>query len=92
MSYVLLARSVGPTFLWLDNLDSILPSRSNEESEGGGRRGQRTSQKTMDRLLSTLLVEIDGLGNYHKNNNQESGQENVRDVCEFNLTNGVADF
>lgn len=66
---------MGPTLLWLDNLDSILPSRSpdGDDSEiGNQRRGQRTAHKTMDRLLSTLLVEIDGLGNYHQSGNKPS--------------------
>ena len=49
------ARRVAPCLLLLDNIDRLFSA--NEGENGGG----RTSHKALDRILSTLLVEIDGL-------------------------------
>ena len=57
------ARKIAPCFLLLDNLEIILGSGTvgSGEEEGGGRTRKRTAHQALDRLLSTLLVEIDGL-------------------------------
>jgi SpoVK/Ycf46/Vps4 family AAA+-type ATPase len=47
---------MAPCLLLLDNLEIILGG-----DKGGGMRGRRTAHIALDRLLSTLLVEIDGL-------------------------------
>lgn len=62
---------MAPCFLLLDNLEIILGSGGREDETGKGqgqgqgqgvRSGRRTAHQALDRLLSTLLVEIDGLG------------------------------
>lgn len=66
------ARALAPTVLFLDNLEAIAAPRggviaspsSSSSSNGGGRehRGPSDSSHTAtDRMLSTLLVEMDGL-------------------------------
>ena len=50
------ARQMAPCLLLLDNLEIILGG-----DKGGGMRGRRTAHIALDRLLSTLLIEIDGL-------------------------------
>ena len=51
---------MAPCFLLLDNLEIILGSGGSTGSQGI-RSGRRTAHQALDRLLSTLLVEIDGL-------------------------------
>ena len=51
---------MAPCFLLLDNLEIILGSRGSTGNQGI-RSGRRTAHQALDRLLSTLLVEIDGL-------------------------------
>ena len=70
---------MAPCFLLLDNLEIILGSGvPAEESEGkeGVRSGRRrTAHQALDRLLSTLLVEIDGLASsrtLHQLNQRDS--------------------
>jgi hypothetical protein len=60
---------MAPCFLLLDNLEIVLGSGGREDWTGKGqgqgqgvRSGRRTAHQALDRLLSTLLVEIDGLG------------------------------
>jgi SpoVK/Ycf46/Vps4 family AAA+-type ATPase len=54
------AREMAPCFLLLDNLEIILGSGVSTGNQGI-RSGRRTAHQALDRLLSTLLVEIDGL-------------------------------
>ena len=54
------ARSIAPCFILLDNIEIILGNNCNESRK-------RTENKAIDRILSTLLIEIDGLMN-SKNN------------------------
>ena len=51
---------MAPCFLLLDNLEIILGSGVSPGNLGI-RSGRRTAHQALDRLLSTLLVEIDGL-------------------------------
>ena len=51
-SYV--ARAVAPCFLLLDNIDVIFGSSASD-------RSLRTTHQAIDRMLSALLVEIDGV-------------------------------
>ena len=51
---------MAPCFLLLDNLEIILGSGVSTGNQGI-RSGKRTAHQALDRLLSTLLVEIDGL-------------------------------
>lgn len=51
---------MAPCFLLLDNLEIILGS-GGSTGDQGVRSGRRTAHQALDRLLSTLLVEIDGL-------------------------------
>ena len=57
------AREMAPCFLLLDNLEIILGSGVTGAEGGQGVRAgrRRTAHQALDRLLSTLLVEIDGL-------------------------------
>lgn len=68
---------MAPCYVVLDGLDTVLgTSRGGDDgdedgADGGneaGRRtrGERTSHKAIDRLLSSLLVEIDGIGDNYK--------------------------
>jgi len=45
------ARSLAPSVLFLDHIESLAPRRGNDN----------TTERTMDRLLSTLLLEMDGV-------------------------------
>eukprot|EP00596_Hydrurales_sp_CCMP1899_P009003 CAMPEP_0119054928 /NCGR_PEP_ID=MMETSP1177-20130426/75397_1 /TAXON_ID=2985 /ORGANISM="Ochromonas sp, Strain CCMP1899" /LENGTH=364 /DNA_ID=CAMNT_0007035333 /DNA_START=1417 /DNA_END=2511 /DNA_ORIENTATION=- len=54
------AREMAPCFLLLDNLEIILGSGFEGAVKGAG-TNKRTAHQALDRLLSTLLVEIDGL-------------------------------
>ena len=60
------ARSMAPCLLLLDNLEFVLGGAQDDapQQEVGGSSGrrQRSSHVALDRLLSSLLVEIDGLG------------------------------
>lgn len=54
---------MAPCLLLLDNIEIVLGGDiRGREGGGGGSRGQRASHPALDRLLSSLLVEIDGLG------------------------------
>lgn len=59
------ARAAGPCLILLDQIDAIAPRRAPSEAHtrGGGDQsggGGQSTENTMDRLLSLLLVEIDG--------------------------------
>ena len=54
-----MARSIAPCFLLLDNIEVILGSPYPINSSDGYR--SRTAHKAIDRILSTLLIEIDGI-------------------------------
>ena len=64
-SYFSRARALAPCLLVLDNIDIIFGSNSIDEfrPEGGGFRSHsnRSKHAALDRLLSTLLVELDGI-------------------------------
>jgi SpoVK/Ycf46/Vps4 family AAA+-type ATPase len=51
------AKLIAPCFIVLDNLDTIFNTAS---------KHRRDTHKALDRLLSTLLVEIDGINNLNK--------------------------
>ena len=70
------ARARSPAFLLLDNLDVLLGGECEGEGEGNGGHGEgggkscsspaplarkRTAHKALDRILSMLLMEMDGL-------------------------------
>jgi SpoVK/Ycf46/Vps4 family AAA+-type ATPase len=68
------ARKMAPCFLLLDNIEVLLGLRlapassadgdtARKEKETGRTRrgGSRTSHRAIDRILSTLLVELDGI-------------------------------
>lgn len=54
------ARRMAPCLLLLDNLEIILGG--GESGTGMNKRSNRASHPALDRVLSSLLVEIDGLG------------------------------
>jgi SpoVK/Ycf46/Vps4 family AAA+-type ATPase len=63
-----MARSIAPCFILLDNIEVILgaPVSATAAAAGGGalpgkRHHTRTTHKAIDRILSTLLVELDGI-------------------------------
>ena len=63
-----MARSISPCFILLDNIEVILgtPAATTDASRGapvsmGKRHRTRTTHKAIDRILSTLLMEIDGI-------------------------------
>ncbi|KXS09627.1 AAA-domain-containing protein [Gonapodya prolifera JEL478] len=53
------ARASAPSILFLDELDALAGSRSFSSSGGGGGSGE--SDPSRDRILSTLLNELDGI-------------------------------
>ena len=54
---------MAPCLLLLDNIEIVLGGDiQGREGGSSGSRGQRASHPALDRLLSSLLVEIDGLG------------------------------
>lgn len=59
------ARGLSPCFIILENIEIILGGDVDDDNDSGqgdgGYRSKRTSHKALDRLLSTLLVEIDGI-------------------------------
>lgn len=62
------ARLHAPCFLLLENIDCILGKAANDDDFPGGDGGggskrslQRTSHHALDRILSTMLVELDGI-------------------------------
>lgn len=57
-----LARSIAPCFLFFDDIEIILGHNSHST--------QRTSNKSLDRILSTFLVEMDGINNSSNDNDQ----------------------
>lgn len=56
------ARSMAPCLLLLDNIEFILEGGADGNPAHGLASRQRSSHVAIDRLLSSLLVEIDGLG------------------------------
>ena len=54
-------RRSAPCFLVLDNIEMIVGSRPKDRGESHGNRRGRTSHAALDRVLSTLLAEMDGL-------------------------------
>ncbi len=64
------ARKMSPCFLVLDNIDTIFGAEdySHKENEFSCEyKSKRTSHKALDRVLSTLLVEIDGVSTMKDN-------------------------
>ena len=64
------ARLMAPCFVILDNLDTVIgiaPPDTNDGDGGGQEAGyysRRTAHRAIDRLLSCLLVEIDGVASH----------------------------
>ena len=56
------ARSAAPCIVILDGIENIAPVRGNDN----------TTEGTMDRLLSTLLIEMDGCSSNHGSQNEVS--------------------
>ena len=54
------ARNVAPCFLLLDNIEMIVGMTSNS-SDTSNKRSSRMGHAALDRILSTLLAEIDGI-------------------------------
>lgn len=52
---------MAPCLLLLDNIEIVLGGDQRGEGESPSGRGHRASHPALDRLLSALLVEIDGL-------------------------------
>ena len=63
----LTARAMAPCFLLLDNIEVMLgispagPTSSGAPTRNRRREGHRTSHQAIDRILSTLLMEMDGI-------------------------------
>ena len=57
------ARAHAPCFILLENIENILGSDSTQGEMGsdGIKRSQRTSHHALDRILSTMLIELDGI-------------------------------
>ena len=53
------ARAHAPCFILLENIENILGSE--ETPEPGEHRSHRTSHHALDRILSTMLIELDGI-------------------------------
>jgi SpoVK/Ycf46/Vps4 family AAA+-type ATPase len=60
-----MARSIAPCFILLDNIEVILGAPSSLNASSGAAEGKRhrtrTTHKAIDRILSTLLMELDGI-------------------------------
>ena len=74
------ARKMAPCFLLLDNIEVLLGLRlaTNSSLKSGThdrtrRGGSRTSHQAIDRVLSTLLVELDGISVSKSSENAVSG-------------------
>lgn len=58
------ARKISPCFLVLDNIDIIFGTNDNsydDNKDNNEYKSKRTSHKALDRVLSSLLLEIDGI-------------------------------
>ena len=93
------ARSMAPCLLLLDNLEIILGGTGGDGGDDGFERGtfgrqNRTSHVALDRLLSSLLVEIDGLGDPKSvvggGNNGSSARETTNPVIVIATTTNLA--
>ena len=71
-----IAREISPCFIIFDNLD-ILLGTNNSDGESGLFSSRRTSHKALDRTLSTLLVEIDGISSLTDSRSGEGGTPRV---------------
>jgi SpoVK/Ycf46/Vps4 family AAA+-type ATPase len=56
-----MARSIAPCFILLDNIEVILGAPPGSGGDSSRRNSTRTTHKAIDRILSTLLVELDGI-------------------------------
>lgn len=56
------ARSIAPAIVVMDNIDTLAPYRNDNETVDGS--GRDASTQTFNRLLSTFLVELDGLKSF----------------------------
>ncbi len=64
------ARKISPCFLVLDNIDIIFGTNDdsyNDNKDNRDHKSKRTSHKALDRVLSSLLVEIDGISTIKDN-------------------------
>jgi SpoVK/Ycf46/Vps4 family AAA+-type ATPase len=81
-----MARSIAPCFLLLDNIDVILGAPAAAPSPFGAvrskRNSTRTTHKAIDRILSTLLMELDGIldPSERENNNVEHDASGIGEV------------
>lgn len=72
--YTLTARSMAPCFLLLDNIEVVLgisPNQNQSSTRTRRRSGHRTSHQAIDRILSTLLMEMDGIRTSNSSNEVE---------------------
>ncbi len=69
--YFQVAHQMAPCILVLDNIDSAFgySNDDNDNDKSGSSGSKRTANPALDRLLSSLLVEIDGMGNKGNNIN-----------------------
>lgn len=59
-----IARRIAPCFILLDNLEAVVGLPPADVPAGGGGRSsssRRTQHRAIDRMLSALLTEIDGV-------------------------------
>lgn len=64
------ARLQAPSLLLLDDLDAVFgTTKENDSVDQQSYSNRRTSHNALDRLLSTILVEIDGIESNKHNNN-----------------------
>ena len=80
------ARNIAPCFLLLDNIEMIVGMTMASQSGGAGtsnKRSSRMGHAALDRILSTLLAEIDGLSGKsgvvfgHQQSNEGGSSANV---------------
>lgn len=73
------ARDARPCVVFFDELDSVAPKRGNQGDSGG----------VMDRIVSQLLAELDGMssGGMSDDNNEDSGNGNAGGVFVIGATN-----
>lgn len=67
-----LARAAAPAVLVLENVEMLAPKRGGSADDGGG---SRSGTAAFERILSTLLVELDGVGRIGKGGSDEGGSE-----------------
>lgn len=65
-----LARAAAPAVLVVENVEMLAPKRGGS-GDGGG--GSRSGTAAFERILSTLLVELDGVGGIDKAGSDEDG-------------------